>query len=117
VVLVQETVDWSQRGAVTASSVFSRNLGSTIGAALLGAVFNYCLTWYGGDVAVGEQQLRQILEGAPGTLANEGAIRLIMSDALHMTFWAVFVISACIVVAAAALPAIAARNRRPVGAE
>ena len=32
IVLIQEIVDWSERGSVTASYLFARTLGSTFGA-------------------------------------------------------------------------------------
>ncbi|MBM4764344.1 MDR family MFS transporter [Bacillus sp. B15-48] len=40
IVSIQSTVSWEQRGAATASNSFMRNLGNTIGAALLGGVLN-----------------------------------------------------------------------------
>ncbi|GIP35774.1 MDR family MFS transporter [Paenibacillus sp. J2TS4] len=39
-VSVQSAVDWSMRGVATSSNVFFRNLGQTVGAALLGTYFN-----------------------------------------------------------------------------
>ncbi|WP_404331331.1 MDR family MFS transporter [Mesobacillus maritimus] len=40
IVSIQSTVSWAQRGVATASNSFMRNLGNTIGAALLGGVLN-----------------------------------------------------------------------------
>jgi len=40
IILIQEIVDWSERGSVTASLLFARNLGSTFGATIFGAVLN-----------------------------------------------------------------------------
>jgi EmrB/QacA subfamily drug resistance transporter len=40
IVSIQSTVAWEQRGVATASNSFMRNLGNTIGAALLGGVLN-----------------------------------------------------------------------------
>lgn len=40
IVSIQSTVSWEQRGVATASNSFMRNLGNTIGAALLGGVLN-----------------------------------------------------------------------------
>ena len=37
IVLIQEIVDWSERGSVTASYLFARTLGSTFGATVFGA--------------------------------------------------------------------------------
>ncbi|WP_275425410.1 MDR family MFS transporter [Bacillus sp. CGMCC 1.16541] len=46
IVLIQSTVDWKQRGIATASNMFMRNLGSTIGAALLGGILNIQMKSY-----------------------------------------------------------------------
>jgi EmrB/QacA subfamily drug resistance transporter len=43
IVSIQSTVSWEQRGVATASNSFMRNLGNTIGAALLGGVLNSTL--------------------------------------------------------------------------
>lgn len=40
IVLIQEAVAWQQRGIATASNMFMRNLGNTVGAALLGGILN-----------------------------------------------------------------------------
>jgi hypothetical protein len=42
-VMIQASVDWSKRGSATASNIFSRLLGSTLGAAILGGVLNNSL--------------------------------------------------------------------------
>jgi MFS family permease len=40
IILIQGSVTWAQRGSATASNIFARMLGSTFGAAILGAVLN-----------------------------------------------------------------------------
>lgn len=40
IVSIQSTVEWNQRGIATAANMFMRNLGNTIGAALLGGILN-----------------------------------------------------------------------------
>lgn len=40
IVLIQNMVTWEQRGIATASNMFMRNVGNTIGAALLGGIMN-----------------------------------------------------------------------------
>nr|WP_269800084.1 MDR family MFS transporter [Bacillus sp. mrc49] len=40
IVVIQKTVSWERRGIATASNMFMRNLGNTVGAALLGGVMN-----------------------------------------------------------------------------
>jgi MFS family permease len=43
IILIQGSVSWENRGSATASNIFSRMLGSTFGAAALGAVLNTSL--------------------------------------------------------------------------
>ena len=92
-VLIQEIVDWSQRGSVTASNIFSRNLGSTLGATVLGAVLNHGLTRSTGGVSVTADQLRQLLEAPPGTTLADAGIRVALQHALNLTFWAMLLLS------------------------
>lgn len=40
IVSIQSSVRWEQRGIATASNMFMRNLGNTVGAALLGGILN-----------------------------------------------------------------------------
>ncbi|PLR97461.1 MDR family MFS transporter [Bacillus sp. T33-2] len=40
IVSIQSSVPWQQRGIATAANMFMRNLGNTIGAALLGGILN-----------------------------------------------------------------------------
>jgi EmrB/QacA subfamily drug resistance transporter len=40
IVSIQSTVEWKVRGIATATNMFMRNLGTTIGAALLGGILN-----------------------------------------------------------------------------
>ena len=40
IVSIQSTVSWEQRGIATAANMFMRNLGNTVGAALLGGILN-----------------------------------------------------------------------------
>ena len=43
IVAVQSVVDWDRRGVVTATNLFSRNLGSALGVAVFGAIANATL--------------------------------------------------------------------------
>lgn len=41
---LQSMVDWKQRGMVTGSNLFARNLGQSLGASIIGAIFNHAFT-------------------------------------------------------------------------
>jgi MFS family permease len=111
-VLIQELVDPLQRGSATASNLFSRNLGSTLGATMFGAVLNYGLTHSKGIGVVTSDQLRQVLEAPASNVGSDAAIRLALQQSLHLTFSAMLVISLAIVFSAMLIPAVALGKMR-----
>ena len=111
IVIIQDSVGWAERGSATASNIFSRNLGSTLGATVLGGVLNFGLARQGhGSAAVGFDQIRRLLN-RPGTLAGDAAIRAGLGQALHLTFWAVFAITALTLALATLVPAVALTHK------
>jgi EmrB/QacA subfamily drug resistance transporter len=106
IMLIQEIVDATERGSATASNLFGRNLGSTLGAAVLGAVFNYGLTHSPGVGVITSDALRQVIEGAPDATGADMAIRLALQHSLHMTFWGMFVIALVMIATATFIPSI-----------
>ena len=93
IVLVQEIVTWSERGAATASNIFARNLGSTLGAAVLGSLFNLGLNGHADrDGPIDSGRIRALLEaGSSG--AVDPVVRATMDGALHLAFQGVFALS------------------------
>jgi len=118
IVIIQDSVGWAERGSATASNIFSRNLGSTLGATALGAVLNISLAHRGNGVAtVHFEQIRQLLDHAAGGIGND-AVRTALGQSLHLTFWAVFLIALATLVFATLVPAVAvSREARPAAAE
>lgn len=111
-VLIQEVAQWSERGVVTASNLFSRNLGSTLGATMLGAVLNYGLSHSMGIGVVTSERLRSLLEMPSESLAGNAAIRVALQQSLHLAFWAMLAISLLIVLVAFLVPPIAIGQAR-----
>ncbi|WP_043831696.1 MDR family MFS transporter [Muricoccus aerilatus] len=109
IVIVQESVGWSERGASTASNVFSRNLGSALGAAVLGGVLNIGLARHGGDVDYDD--IRRLLEHGGATTAIDGTVRAALEGSLHLTFWAVLATSVITLLLALLVPQVAPRSR------
>ena len=106
-VLIQEIVDWSQRGSVTASNLFARNLGSTLGAALLGAVLNFGLGRSENVGPVTSDRLRQLLEGRGNLSPADVAIHAALGQSLHLTFWVMFLLSLAVMLFALWVPRLA----------
>jgi MFS family permease len=89
IVLIQDSVGWAERGAATASNLFARNLGSTLGATVLGAILTASLAWgHAGSL----EQVQSLLRGH-GSAADVLATRAALGQGLHLTFWGVLVIA------------------------
>lgn len=99
IVSIQSTVSWNQRGIATASNMFMRNLGNTIGAALLGGILNNRIMYYfheNGQVAenltidstnilLKEEERNKLSEGIK-TLLQDG-----LSFSLQSVYYAVLI--------------------------
>jgi len=68
-VAAQSSVEWSERGVVTGTQLFSRSIGQSIGAAMLGAIANAVILANGGDETV-----PATMEAAAGAVFLGGAI-------------------------------------------
>ncbi|WP_457104032.1 MDR family MFS transporter [Methylobacterium sp. P5_C11] len=111
IVIIQDSVAWAQRGAATASNIFARNLGSTLGATVLGAVLNYRLAHPSSGPAVDSDQLRRLLDD-PGSLGAAGdAIRDGLQHALHGTFWTVFAVAVLTLLFSLLVPPVVISDR------
>ena len=103
IVIIQDSVGWAERGSATASNIFARNLGSTLGAAVLGSILNLSLAH---DGRVGFDGIRDLLD-RPGAAAGDAAARAALGQSLHLTFWAVLAITVATLLLATLVPAVA----------
>jgi MFS family permease len=115
-ILTQESVSASDRGSATASNVFSRNLGSTLGAAVLGAVLTYVLAHANNGQAITPEQLRALLNGTGMALGGGEEIRLALQHALHATFIVMMLIAVLIVPACLSVPHLKTSEAEPKNA-
>jgi MFS family permease len=102
IVIVQDSVGWAERGAATAANLFARNLGSTLGATVLGAALNISLA-HGG--AVSDAQIRALLDRGPQAGGGEH-VRAALAHSLHVTFLGVLVIATATLLAALLVPVV-----------
>ncbi len=86
IALVQESVEWSMRGSATASLIFARSLGSTIGATAVGTLLNAGIAHYGsGALASKVHELLNQPAGL-GHLAGSPLVRSVFDQALRWSF-------------------------------
>ncbi|HEY4201410.1 MAG TPA: MDR family MFS transporter [Devosiaceae bacterium] len=102
--LVQDSVEWSMRGSATASIMFARSLGNTLGATVLGSVLNLGVSYFGsGDLAAGVHDVLNRPDGLADLAANP-AVRMVFDQALHWTFIGVVAISVATFIATWLIP-------------
>ncbi|MBW0004097.1 MAG: MFS transporter [Hyphomicrobiales bacterium] len=89
IVLIQDSVEWSMRGSATASNIFARSLGSTLGATVLGAILNIGISRLASDSIA--SRVHDVLESPSGLLraAGDPLVQNVLAGALHLTFWGV----------------------------
>ncbi|MFJ7966122.1 MFS transporter [Streptomyces sp. NPDC096324] len=81
IVGVQSTVGWAERGTTTASVLFCRQTGQTLGAALFGAVANGVLAARLGGAGDLDAVTRALNSGTP-----DGQLRHAVADAVHAVY-------------------------------
>ncbi|MEU1199553.1 MFS transporter [Streptomyces sp. NPDC005813] len=102
---VQSTVGWAERGTTTASVLFCRQTGQTVGAALFGAVANGVLAARLGGAGDLDSVTRALDSGAPAE-----HLRHAVADAVH----AVYLGAACAAALAFLVLLFVAPRRFPV---
>jgi len=107
-VMIQGSVEWSKRGSATASLIFSRTLGNTLGVTALGAILNVGVVVFanaqGKSMSAG--QIRALL-GSIGNILGGGAdasLRGALDEALRLTFWGMVAFAALSAVLAFMVP-------------
>ncbi|WP_235558243.1 MDR family MFS transporter [Sphaerimonospora mesophila] len=115
-VALQSSVGWERRGVVTATNMFSRSIGSAVGAAVLGAVSNATLSnrFAHPPASVAGDHLPKSVDATSSVLTGQGGadagsaamsfIRGALTDAVHNVFLALLVVAVLIVGALLLLP-------------
>ena len=111
IILIQEIVEWSERGSVTASFLFARSLGSTFGATVFGAVLNFGL-FRSGHSGVSSDKLRDLLEQGSTDAAGDFGLRAALEQSLHLTFVSMFLIALMVAGTAFLAPKVVFAARR-----
>jgi hypothetical protein len=81
IVGVQSTVGWSERGTATASVLFCRQTGQTVGAAVFGAIANGVLAARLGGASDLDSVTRALDTGAPAE-----PVRHAIAEAVHAVY-------------------------------
>jgi EmrB/QacA subfamily drug resistance transporter len=93
IVLIQDSVEWSMRGSATASNIFARSLGNTLGATVLGAILNIGIAHFATGETAG--RIHEVLERPSGLsdAAGDPVLQDVLARALHLTYWGVLALA------------------------
>ncbi|MFJ7728881.1 MDR family MFS transporter [Neobacillus sp. NPDC097160] len=91
IVSIQSTVDWQQRGIATAANMFMRNLGNTIGAAMLGGILNNRMLHYFSqkDKSITVDDANNLLKASDRDKLSE-SVKSILQDGLTFSLHSVY---------------------------
>ncbi|WP_274651449.1 MDR family MFS transporter [Paenibacillus humicola] len=119
---IQNSVSFQMRGVATASNMFMRLLGSTVGAAVLGGVLNTRFSAYlaGEDRSISSSlsidSINQLLSGSgTGQLpaAEQTVLKAGLTVSLHSVYWAVFALALLTLVGSVLMPKHQAGDDKP----
>ena len=104
VMLIQQSSDWARRGAATASNVFARLLGNTLGAAVMGAILNLGLRAAGANVS--PEQVRALMDQHVPAAAKavDTTLKSALGGAIHWVFVAMAALAAVTFLVSLAMP-------------
>ena len=115
IVAIQSVVGWERRGVVTGTNMFSRSIGSAVGAAVFGAIANSTLDRRFDEAPPAlRQDLPQDVDGTAEALAGGGPAAEYAREALHAASHDVFVATALATLAIAVAVAFLPRRAEPL---
>jgi MFS family permease len=108
-VMIQGSVEHAKRGSATASMLFARSLGSTLGVTALGAVLNLAVIYFasGHGNSLNPEQIQALLKNIGNMLGGAAAVpelRSALDYALRGTFWGMVGFSTVCAVTAFTVP-------------
>ncbi|GER68756.1 MFS transporter [Weizmannia acidilactici] len=110
-VCVQSAVDWSLRGAATASNTFFRNLGQSVGSAVFGTYFNATVTRLLSEKSnpdhLTKESLNQLINPKSAHLFSDSArewLRHVLFSSIHYVFIVLAAVSLVSLVLSFAVP-------------
>lgn len=93
----QSMVAWQQRGVVTSSIVFSRNLGQCLGATVFGAIFNNTLAYqlkdYKEDLSYATQNIMEVLQNPQVPQTTKTFLQTAISNSMDYIYYGIIIFS------------------------
>ncbi|OOM77178.1 MDR family MFS transporter [Clostridium sp. BL-8] len=106
-IIVQESVDYSKRGAATATNSLLRTLGQTIGVSVFGSIFNLYIVKYFTQIGIKGVEPSNLYNSSASTLTvTSEQIKLSLNSSLHILFIILVVIGILSLILSIIMPKI-----------
>ncbi|MFC7392378.1 MDR family MFS transporter [Scopulibacillus cellulosilyticus] len=116
IISIQNSVEWKVRGVATASNMFMRQMGNTVGAALLGGILNKRLQTFienkGAENRLSVNSANAVLSGGTNQFSHQ-ALELLkqgLTLALHTVYIGVFVFAVISLILILVMPKQSIKN-------
>lgn len=98
---IQSMVPWQQRGVVTSTNIFARNLGQSLGATIVGAIFNNSFLHLMKDappgVSITSKEIMASLNEKGMTPAIKAYVSNTINSSMHFVYWGLVVFTLIII--------------------
>ncbi len=106
-IIVQESVDYSKRGAATATNSLLRTLGQTIGVSVFGSIFNLYIVKYFTQIGIkGVEPSNLYNSSASNLTVTSEQIKLSLNSSLHILFIILVIIGILSLILSIVMPKI-----------
>ncbi len=111
-IIVQESVDYSKRGAATATNSLLRTLGQTIGVSVFGSIFNLYIVKYFTQIGIkGVEPSNLYNSSASNLTVTSEQIKLSLNSSLHILFIILVIIGMLSLILSIVMPKIAKEQK------
>lgn len=99
---IQSMVKWQQRGVVTGTNIFSRNLGQSLGAAIIGAIFNnsflHLMKSAPAGLSASTKDILKRLHDPAIAESSKAYLRQAINTSMHHIYWGLILFTVMIFV-------------------
>lgn len=106
-IVVQESVDYCERGSAVGANSLLRTLGQTVGISVFGSIFNRGITNYFAAQGIADVNPTDLYQSAASSFSlSANQVRLALNDSLHVLFFWLIVICCFSLLLASVMPKI-----------
>jgi EmrB/QacA subfamily drug resistance transporter len=111
-IIVQESVEYNQRGAATATNSLLRTLGQTIGVGVFGSIFNLYIIKYFVKLGINGIDPSNLYKSSDyNTVVTSEQVRLSLNSSMHVLFIILIIISSLALILSIIMPKIVGKPK------